>query len=148
MKPQLLDVNVDVMKTGGGTPLISEKKFVSEAEEDQDAEVKVRGEVSVEVVLVLIVGFDGEEGLPVRGVLSLHGDVVLQVQDQGVHVIGGKVAGGVQLQEGVVDGGQLVVGADESLGVDFTGVDEVAHKFFGGLGSFGLVLMVCLKLRS
>ena len=103
MKLQLLDVNVDVVKRGGGAPLISEKKFVSEAQEDQEAEVNVRGEVGVEVVLVVIVGFDSEERLPVHDVLRLHGDVVLQVHDQGVHMLGGKVAGCMQLQEGVVE---------------------------------------------
>ena len=59
--------------------LFSEKKFVLEAEEDEMAEVKIGGDGAVEVVVVVMLGLQGEEGLAVRGVLCLFGDVVLEV---------------------------------------------------------------------
>ena len=88
--------------------LFSEKKFVLEAEEDEMAEVKIGGDGGVEVVVVVMLGLHGEEGLAVRGVLCLCGDVVLEVQKQRVHGVGEKVASGIQLQEGVVEGGRLI----------------------------------------
>ena len=128
--------------------LFSEKKFVLEAEEDEMAEVKIGGDVGVEVVVVVILGLHGEEELAVRGVLRFRGDVVLEVQNQRVHGVGEKVASGAQLQEGVVDGGQLVEGAHEGSSVYLAGIDEVAYELFGGLSSFGQILMVGLKLNS
>ena len=61
--------------------LFSEKKFVLEAEEDEIAEVKIGGDSGVEVVVVVMLGLQGEEGLAVCGVLRLFSDVMLEVQN-------------------------------------------------------------------
>ena len=58
--------------------MFSEKKLVPEAEQDEMAEVKIGGDGSVEVVVVVMLGLQGEEGLVVGGVLCLRGDVMLE----------------------------------------------------------------------
>ena len=128
--------------------LFSEKKLVSEAEQDEVAEVEIGGDGGVEVVVLVVLGLQGEEGLVVRGVLRLRGDVMLEVENQRVQGGGEKVASGIQLQERVVEGGQLIEDAHEGSSVHFASIDEVAHDLFGDLSSFGQILVVGLKLNS
>ena len=129
-------------------PLFSEKKLVPEAEQDEMAEVKIGGDGGVEVVVVVVLGLQGEEGLVVCGVLRLCGDVMLEVENQRVQGGGEKVASGIQLQERVVEGGQLIEDAHEGSSVHLASMDEVAHDLFGDLSSFGQILVVGLKLNS
>ena len=128
--------------------LFSEKKLVPEAEQDEMAEVKIGGDGGVEVVVVVVLGLQGEEGLVVCGVLRFRGDVMLEVENQRVQGGGEKVASGIQLQERVVEGGQLIEDAHEGSSVHVASMDEVAHDLFGDLSSFGQILVVGLKLNS
>ena len=144
----LLDVEVNVMERRLGESLFSEKKLVPEAEQDEMAEVKIGGDGGVEVVVVVVLGLQGEEGLVVCGVLRLRGDVMLEVENQRVQGGGEKVASGIQLQERVVEGGQLIEDAHEGSSVHLASIDEVAHDLFGDLSSFGQILVVGLKLNS
>ena len=128
--------------------LFSEKKLVPEAEQDEMAEVKIGGDGGVEVVVLVVLGLQGEEGLVVRGVLRLRGNVMLEVENQRVQGGREKVASGIQLQERVVEGGQLMEDAHEGLSVHLGSIDEVAHDLFGDLSSFGQILVVGLKLNS
>ena len=131
-----------------GESLFSEKKLVPEAEQDEMAEVKIGGDGGVEVVVVVVLGLQGEEGLVVCGVLRFRGDVMLEVENQRVQGGGEKVASGIQLQERVVEGGQLIEDAHEGSSVHLASMDEVAHDLFGDLSSFGQILVVGLKLNS
>ena len=131
-----------------GESLFSEKKLVPEAEQDDLAEVKIGGDGGVEVVVVDMLGLQGKEGLVVCGVLCLRGDVMLEVENQRVQGGGEKVASGIQLQERVVEGGQLIEDAHEGSSVHLGSIDEVAHDLFGDLSSFGQILVVGLKLNS
>ena len=131
-----------------GESLFSEKKLVPEAEQDEMAEVKIGGDGGVEVVVVVVLGLQGEEGLVVCGALRLRGDVMLEVENQRVQGGGEKVASGIQLQERVVEGGQLIEDAHEGSSVHLASMDEVAHDLFGDLSSFGQILVVGLKLNS
>ena len=144
----LLDVEVNVMERRLCESLFSEKKLVPEAEQDEMAEVKIGGDGGVEVVVVVVLGLQGEEGLVVCGVLRLRGDVMLEVENQRVQGGGEKVASGIQLQERVVEGGQLIEDAHEGSSVHLASMDEVAHDLFGDLSSFGQILVVGLKLNS
>ena len=144
----LLEAQVNVMEGGLCESLFSEKKLVSEAEQNDLTKLEIGGDVGMEVMFLVVLSLQGEEGQVVLAVLRLRSDVMLEMEDQRVEGSRVEVSGGVQLHKRVVEGRQLSEDAHESSSVHLASEDEVAYDFFGELCSLGQILVVGFELSS
>ena len=145
---RLLDAQVNVMEGCLCESLFSEKKLVSEAEQNDLTKLEIGGDVGMEVMFLVVPSFQGEEGQVVLAVLRLRSDVMLEMEDQRVEGSRVEVSGGMQLHERAVEGRQLSEDAHESSSVHLASEDEVAYDFFGELCSLGQILVVGFELNS
>ena len=145
---RLLDAQVNVMEGCLCKSLFSEKKLVSEAEQNDLTKLEIGGDVGMEVMFLVVPSLQGEEGQVVLAVLRLRSDVMLEMEDQRVEGSRVEVFGGMQLHERAVEGRQLSEDAHESSSVHLASEDEVAYDFFGELCSLGQIVMVCFELNS
>ena len=102
----------------------------------------------MEVMFLVVLCLQGEEGQVVLGVLRLRIDVMLEVEDERVEGGQVEVPGGVQLHEGAVEDLQLSEDTHESSSVHLASEDEVAYYFFGELCGLGQILVVGFELNS
>ena len=144
----LLDAQVNVMEGCLCESLFSEKNLVSEAEQNDLTKLEIGGEVGMEVMFLVVLSLQGEEGQVVLAVLRLRSDVMLEMEDQRVEGSRVEVSGGMQLHERAVEGRQLSEDAHESSSVHLASEDKVAYDFFGELCSLGQILVVGFELNS
>ena len=100
----LLEAQVNVMEGGLCESLFSEKRLVSEAEQNDLTKLEIGGDVGMEVMFLVVPSLQGEEGQVVLAVLRLRSDVMLEMEDQRVEGSRVEVSGGMQLHERAVEG--------------------------------------------